>query len=145
MGFPFTALGWTISEGKLKLRISDKQLLIVTVLAALLFLVEIIAVTVTGMSRTIEITAFLYPLLFLMFQVCLAYPFAEKNRLASACRDTANFTYFWHPLVILVLERVVNINFLRFAVTVTVCLIAGLGYHSLKKQRRFTYEHHSKI
>lgn len=51
MGFPFTALGWTISEGKLKLRISDKQLLIVTILTALLFAAEIIAVTVTGMAR----------------------------------------------------------------------------------------------
>lgn len=64
---------------KLKLRISDKQLLIVTILTALLFTVEIIAVTVTGMARTIEITVFLYPLLFLLFRNCLTYPFEEKS------------------------------------------------------------------
>ena len=72
MGFPFTALGWIISEEKLKLRISKKHLLFATTLVAMLFVAEIVAVTVTGMSRTIEITVFLYPLLFLLFQICLA-------------------------------------------------------------------------
>ena len=147
MGFPFTALGWTISEGKLKLRISDKQLLIVTILTALLFAAEIIAVTVTGMARTIEITVFLYPLLFLLFRNCLTYPFEEKSRLASACRDAANFTYFWHPLFILALQKVFDKDkgLLLCAVTTVSCLIFGLGYHSLKNLRRFTNEHLSKI
>ena len=48
-----------ISEVKLKLRISKKHLLFATTLVALLFVAEIVAVTVTGMSRTIEITVFL--------------------------------------------------------------------------------------
>ncbi len=145
MGFPFTVLGWVISERKLKLHISKKHLLFVTALATLLFVSEIIAVTVTGMSRTIEITLFLYPLLFLLFQICLAYPLEGKSKLASACRDTANFTYFWHPLAILALRRVVDANFLLFTITTVVCLILGFGYHSLKNRRRLTYERHSKI
>lgn len=145
MGFPFTALGWTISEGKLRLRSSKNHLLFATTLAALLFVGEIVAVTVTGMSRTIEITIFLYPLLFLLFQICLAYPLEGKGKLASICRDTANFTYFWHPLVILALRRVINANFFLFAITAVVCLLLGYGDHSLKNRRRLTYEHHSKI
>lgn len=145
MGFPFTALGWTISQGQLKLHIPKKYLLIATMLVALLFVAEIIIVTVTGMSRSIEITVFLYPLLFLLFQICLAYPIEWKSRLASFCRDIAYFTYFWHPLIILVLRRVVDANFLLFVITTTACLILGLGYHALKGQRRLTYEHHSKI
>lgn len=145
MGFPFTVLGWVISERKLKLHISKKHLLFVTALAALLFVSEIIVVTVTGMSRTIEITLFLYPLLFLLFQICLAYPLEGKSKPASACRDTANFTYFWHPLVILALRRVVDANFFLFAITTVVCLLLGFGYHSLKNRRRHTYERHSKI
>lgn len=144
MGFPFTVLGWVISERKLKLHISKKHLLFVTALVALLFVSEIIAVTVTGMSRTIEITLFLYPLLFLLFQICLAYPLEGKSKLASACRDTANFTYFWHPLVILALRRVVDANFFLFTITTVVCLLLGLGYHFLKSQRRLSYEHHPK-
>lgn len=144
MGFPFTALGWVISEGKLKLRISKKHLLFATTLAALLFVTEIVAVTVTGMSRTIEITVFLYPLLFLLFQICLAYPLERKSDLASACRDTANFTYFWHPLVILALRKVVNANFFLFTITTAICLLLGFGYHSLKNRRRLTYERRSK-
>lgn len=144
MGFPFTALGWMISEGKLKLCISKKHLLFATTLVALLFVAEIVAVTVTGMSRTIEITVFLYPLLFLLFQICLVYPLERKSDLASSCRDTANFTYFWHPLVILALRRVVNANFLLFTITTAICLLLGFGYHSLKNRRRLTYERRSK-
>lgn len=145
MGFPFTALGWTISQGQLKLHIPKKYLLIATMLVALLFVAEIIIVTVTGMSRSIETTVFLYPLLFLLFQLCLAYPIEWKSRLASFCRDTAYFTYFWHPLIILVLRRVVDANFPLFVITTAACLILGLGYHALKGHRRLTYEHHSKI
>lgn len=48
MGFPFTALGWIISEEKLKLRISKKHLLFATTLVALLFVAEIVTVTVHG-------------------------------------------------------------------------------------------------
>ena len=144
MGFPFTALGWSISEGKLKLDIPKKQLLFAATLVTLLFVTEIIAVTVAGMSRTIEITVFLYPLLFLLFQICLAYPLEGKSRFASVCRNTANFTYFWHPLAILVLRRVLDANFLLFAITTAVCLLLGFGYHSLKNRRRLTYERRSK-
>ena len=143
MGFPFTALGWIISKEKLKLRISKKHLLFATTLVALLFVAEIVSVTVTGMSRTIEITVFLYPLLFLLFQICLAYPLERKSDLASACRDTANFTYFWHPIVILALNKLIGMGFLLFAATAAVCLISGFGYHSLKKHRRRAHEHHT--
>lgn len=145
MGFPFTALGWTISQEKLKLHIPKKNLLFAAMLVALLFVAEIIIVTVAGMSRSIETTVFLYPLLFLLFQICLAYPLEWKSRLASFCRDTAYFTYFWHPLIILVLRRVVDANFLLFVITTAVCLLLSLGYHALKGKRRLTYEHHSKI
>ena len=144
MGFPFTALGWMISEGKLKLRISKKHLLFATTLVALLFVAEIVAVTVTGMSRTIEITVFLYPLLFLLFQICLVYPLEGKGKIASACRDTANFTYFWHPVVILVMRKVVNANFFLFTITTAICLLLGFGYHSSKNRRKLTYERRSK-
>ena len=144
MGFPFTVLGWVISKRKQKLHISNKHLPLAATLVALLFVSEIIAVTVSGMSRTIEITIFLYPLLFLLFQVCLTYPLEGECKLASACRDTANFTYFWHPLVILALRRVVNANFFLFTITTAVCLILGFGYRSLKNRRRLTYERRSK-
>ena len=144
MGFPFTALGWTISEGKLKLHIPEKHLLLAATMVSLLFVAEIVAVTIAGMSRTVEITVFLYPLLFLLFQICLAYPLEGKSKFASACRDTANFTYFWHPLVILALRRVDDVNFLLFTITTAVCLLLGFGYHSLKNRRRLTYERRSK-
>lgn len=145
MGFPFVALGWALSEGKMKFRPSLKQLLIATALTAVLFVIEIIVVTITNMSRTVEITVFLYPLLFLLFQVCLAYPAADKRKLASACRDTANFTYFWHPLFILALSRVIEVKFLLFVVTTVTSLFFGLCYHFLKKRKKVAHEHHTNF
>ena len=79
-GLSFYRFGVDHFEEKLKLRISKKHLLFATTLVALLFVAEIVTVTVTGMSRTIEITVFLYPLLFLLFQICLAYPLERKKR-----------------------------------------------------------------
>lgn len=145
MGFPFVALGWALAEGKMKFRPSLKQLLIVTALTAVLFVIEIIVVTITNMSRTVEITVFLYPLLFLLFQVCLAYPAADKRKLASACRDIANFTYFWHPLFILALSRVIEVKFLLFVVTTVTSLFFGFGYHFLKKRKKVAREHHTNF
>lgn len=41
--------------------------------------------------------------------------------------------------------RINSIDVARlFAITAAVCLLLGLGYHSLKNRRRLTYEHHSK-
>lgn len=143
MGFPFTALGWIISENTTRLRLAGRRLLLMTVLTGVFFVAEIIAVTITGLSKTVVITVFLYPLLYLLFQICLAYPLSEKSELALSCRDTADFTYFWHPIVILALDRLIKMRLLLFAATTAVCLILGFGYHSLKNRRRLAHEHHT--
>lgn len=145
MGFPFTALGWTISENTTRLRLTGRKLLSMTVLMTVLFVVEIVVVTTTGLSKTVVITIFLYPLVYLLFQLCLAYPLMGKSEIALACRDTANFTYFWHPLVILALDKLIRMRFLLFAATTAVCLILGFGYHSLKNRRRLAHEHHTNL
>lgn len=145
MGLPFTVLGWVISEDRPKFSLTRKRLLFTTGLIAALFVAEIITVTVLGVSKTIVITVFLYPLLFLLFNLCLAYPCEKQKRLAAACKDTANVTYFWHPLVILMLNRIVTDRFLLFLVATVICLMIGLGYHALKNQRRYSHEHLSNF
>ena len=138
MGFPFTVLGWTISENATRPHLTGRKQISMTALAAVFFVAETIVVTVTGLSKTVVITIFLYPLLYLLFQICLAYPLSEKSELALACRNTANFIYFWHPIVILALNKLIGMGFLLFVATTAVCLILGFGYHSLKKHRRPT-------
>lgn len=132
-----------ISENTTRLRLTGRKLLSMTVLMAMLFVAEIIVVTITGLSKTVVLTIFLYPLLYLLFRICLTYPFSDKSELALACRDVANFTYFWHPLVILALDKLIGMRLLLFAATTAVCLILGFGYHSLKNRRRPTHEHHT--
>ena len=145
MGFPFTVLGWTISEGKPKITLSRKQLLRSTALIAFLFVAEIIAITCTGMSKSVVITVFLYPLIFLIFKLCLVYPLADKAGLASTCKDAANFIYYWHPIIILVLRRAIDANFPLFLATTAICLLLGYCWHSLKNRRRISHEHHANI
>lgn len=77
MGLPFTVLGWVISEDRPKFSLTRKRLLFTTGLIAALFVAEIITVTVLGVSKTIVITVFLYPLLFLLFNLSLRK--AEKT------------------------------------------------------------------
>lgn len=78
-------------------------------------------------------------------QAEVAYPAANKRKLASACRDTANFTYFWHPLFILALSRVIEVKFLLFVVTTVTSLFFGFGYHFLKKRKKVAHEHHTNF
>lgn len=78
MGLPFTVLGWVISEDRPKFSLTRKRLLFTTGLIAALFVAEIITVTVLGVSKTIVITIFLYPLLF-FFLIC-AWHIPAKSR-----------------------------------------------------------------
>lgn len=145
MGSPFTVLGWTISEDKLRITLTRRQLRFAAGLIAALFAAESIAVAVSGVSRTIVITAFLYPLLLLLFNLCLAYPCKKQKRLAAVCKDTANIVYFWHPAVILMLSQIIADSFLLFLVTTVICLLIGFGYHALKRKRRYPHEHLSNF
>lgn len=143
MGFPFIVLGWTISEDKLKLSLTRRELLFTAALMVVLFVAEIITVTVLDVSKTIVITVFLYPLLFFLFHLCLKYPCEKQKRFSAACKNVANVTYYWHPLVILALNRIVTDHFLLFLVTTVICLFVGFGYHVLKSHRRNLHERHT--
>lgn len=143
MGFPFIIMGWTISENKPNFSLTRRELLFITALMAVLFVAEIITVTVLNVSKTIVISVFLYPLLFLLFHLCLRFPCEKLKKLSDFCKDVSYVTYFWHPLVILALNRIVTDHFLLFFLTTAICLFVGFGYHIMKSHRRNLHERHT--
>lgn len=136
MGFPFMVLGWTISENKFGVSLTKRQLMFITIIVALVFVGENIIVTLTGLSRNVVITIFLFPLLFLIFNLCLAHPLTRLTNTASYCRKVANFIYYWHPIAILILSKYLTDSLLLFVVVTTLCLLSGSAYYMLRLQWR---------
>lgn len=140
MGFPFIVLGWVISEKKIGLlSISFSRTIIALLITFVLFVLEIFAVTVTGMARSVVITFFLYPLVALVFVVCLKHPMVKYEKLGTYCGTMSGFIYFIHPLVILLLKRVgIVANKLQFLLTTTLCVLlsAIVAFCQLKGRRK---------
>ena len=135
MGIPFVTLGWTIAEGRIKWRFSGKRLILATIVVALLFVAEIVVVTVSGVARSIVITIGLYPLMFVIFMCCLDYPNSAMTKEAAVCKETADFMYFYHPIVILLISKYIESRFLLFIAATALCLTLGYGYYLAKKGR----------
>ena len=136
MGFPFIMLGWTIAEKKEKGFSVGKRSFPVLVVVAVLFVAEIVAVTVSSVSRSVEITAALYLLIFLIMELCFACPLMPFVREAAVCKTTATVMYYVHPIVILLLHKAIKSNFLLFAAVSAVCLILGFACFILMKKKR---------
>lgn len=133
MGIPFVVLGWTIAEGRLKTHFTRRTPSVAAFgVTAIIFVIEIVVVTITGISRSIVITIFLYPLLYLIFQLCLVYPLASQTSIASKCKSIANFTYFWHPVAILFLREIIHNRFLLFTSVSVVCILLGYAFYKAK-------------
>lgn len=128
MGFPFILLGMMISKRKDALEdVPVCKIFICLVITAVLFVAEILVVVITGIAQSIVITIFLYPLVALLFVMCLKQPLQQYKRLGAYCRSMANTLYFIHPLIILVLGKTVAPgNMLLFILTTVICLLIGV-------------------
>lgn len=138
MGFPFVALGWLISEKKNRLlNIPLSRITIAALVTFVLFALEILIVVVTGAARSVVVTVFLYPLVALIFILCLKHPMPEYKRLGIYCGEMSGIIYFMHPLVILVLEKagIVN-NKLHFLLTMVTCILFSGVVVMLRKRSK---------
>lgn len=139
MGFPFIVLGWMISEKKSKLHdISLRKTVMALLMTAALFVLEILAVVVTGVARSIVITIFLYPLVALIFILCLKIPMARYERAAAYCGAMSGIIYFIHPLVIFLLDRAGIVgNKMQFLLTTAICaLLSGTVVFCQRRGRK---------
>lgn len=97
MGLPFYMLGYALDAACRKIR--GKRLTMGLVISVVLFLAEIVLVTVLGMQKNVIITFGLYALLLFVMLFLLQHPFTVREKTAHYARGIANFMFYSHPLV----------------------------------------------
>lgn len=132
MGFPFFCCGYLIFkvEDKLKKLISNRTMIVVLGFAVIVWLLEIWMVIKCGFQINIVITPGLYLLVVVVMLTLLRYPCSKLRNLSRQCYVMANFTYYAHPLFILiftlVLPKLSSWNTLLFLLTVLSTGIVGM-------------------
>ena len=137
MGLPFFVSGFFVN--KLQHKIREKYLSIAMVAAVLLFILEIILIQAFSLSKSIVITAFLYPLVIVVMLLLIKHPLPTYSSYSAKCRSLANYSFYIHPLFILLLTSVFeNFGFQiwnigMYCLTVVLCYISWLIIRRLNK------------
>lgn len=125
MGLPFIVLGWMIASKKDRVvKMPIIRIGTVLIVTAVVYMMEIAGVVLTGVARSVVVTAFLYPLVTMIFILCLKCPLIRYKKLGRYCGSMSGIIYFIHPLVILLLMKVeVTDGKLLFVLTTLSCLV----------------------
>ncbi len=142
MGLPFFMIGYLLNFIKNKYRdISNTKLLLVLSIFMICFFAEIFFVLEFNFERDIILTFFLYPLLISIMLLLINNPLIDKQNSAYRYRVMANFTYYVHPIIIILLSKFLNLINLNSKETVTyftVCFITGtLGFIIVKMNNKY--------
>ena len=128
MGLPFFISGYFVNRFLKKM--NKKCIYIFSFVSLILFVVEIIFLHFTGLSKSIVITLFLYPMT-VCTMLCMAkHPFKSGAVLAANCKSLADYMFFIHPFFILIAEMVFEysnikvINVLLYVIVVILCIIS---------------------
>jgi len=106
-GIPFFVLGYIMYIGKAYFdRISNRKSWIISIIIALGFVLEIIAITRLGISKQIMITIFLYFLTGWILILSIKNPMKNFSKHSMNFRYIGNFAYYAHPLYILIINTV---------------------------------------
>lgn len=105
MGFPFFACGYLIYkiEDKFLKRTTNKQLFIIWIIVAVIYIAEVYTVRILKWQNNIVLTFGLYLMILSILLILLKNPFPEYKSLSNKCKLLANFTYYSHPIFILLL------------------------------------------
>ena len=98
---------------------------------------EIYLVIKTGWQDNIIITFGLYPLVIAVMLALLNNPLPALRSISEKCRVLANFTYYSHPLVMLIIKAVngTTPRLLMFILTVVITATIGLILSKFKNNR----------
>ncbi len=135
MGFPFFISGYITYRIKDKIlnKYSNKKLIFFSIAAIAVWLVEIYFVCILNIENNIVQTFALYSLLILTMLLLIKNPLNKFENLSKRFKVIANFTYYSHPLFIIVLQKIFLSLFnksipetLLFILTTLITLILGL-------------------
>ena len=106
MGFPFFAGGYLVLS--VENVINKRQSLLMWIVSLTVWIIEIVIVIQNRYQRNVIITFGLYPFVIFTFIVLLKNPLQRFVSIAGTCRQLANFAYYSHPALIMVIEVLIN-------------------------------------
>lgn len=104
MGFPFFSGGYIVLKSKEK--ISKQQGLRLWIVSLMIWILEIVVVVNMQYQRSIVLTFGLYPLVLSTLTVLVQNPLPKLQGISDTSRKLANFTYYAHPALILLINFV---------------------------------------
>ncbi len=126
MGLPFFASGYCILKIQEKKSFSNKALTIAWFAGIILFLGEIFAVVHFKLQRDVIITFGLYILLIVTMLWLLGNPMPELSHVSQNFRRMANFTFYSHPLFIMLFTALFDMAHIPLTQTVKFLLTTAL-------------------
>ncbi len=133
MGLPFVSLGFFINNNIERIKnLKNSKLLISLILIIILFILEIAYVYILKLQINIFVTIFLYPLVAIIFSIIIKIENQNKkfNTLCLNLKESADTTYYWHPIILIVLNDVFYMIFnfqiptiISFITTISLCLL----------------------
>ena len=138
MGLPFFICGYIVNRIREKsINLNNKKLLVFICTAFIFWLSEIYLVIRMGWQDNIIITFGLFPLVITVMLVLLNNPLPTLNNISEKCRVLANFTYYSHPLMMLIIKTVnaTTPRLFMFILTVVITAVIGLILSKFKNNR----------
>lgn len=129
MGLPFFICGQFVNKIRSKaLKLGNSKLFVLLTAAIAVWFAEIILVVKMGLQQNIIITFGLFLLVIAVMLFLLKNPLPKFRKLSEKCRILANFTYYSHPLIMLVIKTFIASvpNLVMFVSTVIVAAVIGL-------------------
>lgn len=129
MGLPFFICGQFVNKIRSKaLKLGNSKLFVFLAAAIAVWFAEILLVVKMGLQQNIIITFGLFPLVIAVMLFLLKNPLPKFRKLSEKCRILANFTYYSHPLIMLIVKALVPTiqNLYLFIVTIAVAAVFGL-------------------
>ena len=141
MGLPFFSMGYLLQKFRHRTsKWNNGKLFLAIVSVMVLYLLEIAVVVYCRLQDSIVITLMLYLLVYMLITVLLNNRLPEHKTAAELLRKIANFTYYSHPIVILlcgVFGKVTNIKLTQtptFVVTWILTFVAGFIIAKINKK-----------
>lgn len=138
MGLPFFICGYIVNRIRERnITLNNKTLSALLCTAFIIWLAEIYLVLRMEWQDNIIITFSLFPLVIAVMLILLNNPLSDLNNISEKCRILANFTYYSHPLVMLIIKTVngTTPRLFMFILTVVITAVIGLVLSKFKNNR----------
>lgn len=142
MGLPFFSMGYLLRRFEMIfMRWSNRKLFFSAAVIAIMYMAEIAIVVCWSLQDNIIITFMLYPLLYICMAILLKNGQWGSEELAHTLRGTANFTYYSHPIVILLCHIVTDTTGLiitqTFIFIIAYSVTSIIGFFIVKANKRW--------